>query len=133
MFDAVTNIVIFSTEFYTNHMAEKQQNIDGIVKTIDEGFELLQFHDDLLQLVDCLLHFNICVESVKELQSYHHLLQKDLETISLARVTDWLAALHALIPGMPSSYMQYFHAVFVGNEVLTTFHFCNLKLIHFII
>lgn len=101
----------------------KQQNIEGIVKIIEEGFELLQFHDDLPHLVDCLLHYNICVESVQELQSYHQLLRKDLEEISLSKVGDWLAILRGLIPGMPSSYMKYFHAVYVGNEV--KFGYCN--------
>lgn len=64
----VIYLIIFSIEFY-KVMPEKKQNVERIVKTIEEGLELLQFQDDLLQVVGCLLHFNICVAGAPILPS----------------------------------------------------------------
>jgi hypothetical protein len=95
----------------------KQQDVDRITDLLQKGFELLQFHDDLPQLINCLLHYKICEEDVKELQSYYTALKVDLGNIPLSKVSDWLVLLQNLIPEVKSNYMKYFHYVHQGSEV----------------
>ena len=96
----------------------KQQDVDRITDLLKKGFELLQFHEDLPLLINCLLHYKICEEDVKELQSYYTALKVDLGNIALSAVNDWLVLLHNLIPDMKSSYMKYFQYVHQGSEVI---------------
>jgi hypothetical protein len=113
----VTNLRFFRAQFFQlRHY--KQEDIDNIIKLLSQGFELLQFHKDLIFLMNCLQRFGLCSNTgLSVLDSYKIELEQQLSFISLADVQQWLNKLERIIGVMPSTYLKYFQRVNESYEV----------------